>query len=413
MTGHEPAAYVVGGAVRDALLGLPVSERDWVVVGATPEQMQAQGYRPVGRDFPVFLHPDTGEEYALARTERKIAPGYHGFTFHASPEVSLEADLARRDLTVNAMARDADGRIIDPHGGQTDLAARRLRHVSDAFREDPVRILRLARFAARLEPLGFTVAADTLALCRDMVDAGEVNALVPERVWQETAKALMAPAPGAFVRVLRDCGALAVLFPEVDRLFGIPQPAQHHPEIDSGEHVLLALAQAVRLGGDLPVRFSVLVHDLGKGITPASELPRHRGHEARGVPLVDTLCERLRVPTDCRDLARAVTRHHLECHRVMELRPATALRLLNGIDAFRRPERLPAFLTACEADYRGRLGLEDRPYPQAHYLREALARCQAITARPFVAQGLQGPAVGEAMEKARLDALADLRAGQG
>ena len=412
MTGSEPQIYEVGGAVRDALLGLPVRERDWVVVGATPEAMTARGYRPVGREFPVFLHPQTGEEYALARTERKVAPGYHGFTFHASPQVTLAEDLGRRDLTINAMARDASGRIIDPHGGQADLQARLLRHVSPAFREDPVRILRLARFAARLEPLGFTVAPETVALCREMVDNGEVNALVAERVWQETAKALMARAPEAFIRVLRDCGALAVLLPEVDRLFGIPQPARHHPEIDSGEHVLLALAQSVRLAGNLPVRFSVLVHDLGKGLTPAAELPSHRGHEARGVPLVEAVCERLRVPGECRDLARAVTRYHLECHRVRELRPATLLRLLNGIDALRRPERLPDFLTACEADYRGRLGLEDRAYPQADYLREALSRCQAIHAKPFVDQGLRGPAIGEAMDKARIEALAGLRAQQ-
>lgn len=409
MSGQPLTIYEVGGAVRDRLLGLPVTERDWVVVGATPEAMQAEGYRPVGRTFPVFLHPDTGEEYALARTERKVAPGYHGFTFHADPEVTLEADLSRRDLTINAMARSPEGEIIDPYNGQADLHARRLHHVSEAFREDPVRILRLARFAARFAPLGFRVAEDTLALCQEMVATGEVDALVPERVWQETAKALMAPAPSAFIRVLRDTGALAVLFPEVDRLFGVPQPVKHHPEIDSGEHVLLALDQAAGLDADLATRFSVLVHDLGKGITPAEELPRHRGHEARGVPLTEGLCERLRVPSDTRDLACAVTRYHLDCHRVRELRPETLLGLLNGMDAFRRPERVDGFLTACEADYRGRLGLEHRPYPQADYLREALRRCQAIEARPFVEQGLKGPAVGEAIEKARLAELARLQ----
>ncbi|QGM22469.1 multifunctional CCA addition/repair protein [Spiribacter sp. 2438] len=410
MTPPAPTTYEVGGAVRDALLGLPVDERDWVVVGATPDDMVRQGFRPVGRDFPVFLHPETGEEYALARTERKVAPGYRGFEFHASPDITLEADLARRDLTINAMARDTDGRLVDPYGGQADLRARRLRHVSDAFGEDPVRILRLARFAARLAPLGFEVAEETRALCRTMVEAGEVDALVPERVWKETSRALIADAPGAFIRVLRDCGALAVLLPEVDQLFGVPQPARHHPEIDSGEHTLLALSQSVRLDGDLPVRFSVLVHDVGKGLTPAWMLPGHRGHEERGVPLVDALCERLRVPTECRDLARGVTRYHLQCHRVRELRPETLLRLLQGIDALRRPERLTAFIRACEADYRGRLGLEDRPYPQAAYLHEALERCLAVDARAFVDQGLRGPAIGEAMENARREALEALRA---
>ena len=406
----EPKVFEVGGAVRDRLLGLAVHERDWVVVGATPESMTEQGFRPVGKDFPVFLHPESGEEYALARTERKIAPGYHGFTFHASPTITLEQDLRRRDLTINAMARDEAGHLIDPFNGQADLDKRLLRHVSDAFREDPVRILRLARFAARFAPLGFRVADDTMALCRDMVDSGEVDALVGERVWQELAKALMAPAPEVFIRVLRRCGALAVLLPEVDRLFGIPQPPRHHPEIDSGEHVLMALQQAARLEADLPVRFAVLVHDLGKGITPKAELPRHRGHEARGVPLVKALCERLPIPTACRDLAMGVTRYHLQCHKIRELRPETLLRLITGLDALRRPERLSDFTLACEADYRGRLGLEDRPYPQAAYLAEALRRCQAIDATPFVNDGLRGAEIGNAMERARLDALTDLRA---
>ncbi|MEX0449105.1 multifunctional CCA addition/repair protein [Spiribacter sp. 221] len=403
--------YKVGGAVRDRLLGLPVHERDWVVVGATPEAMTDRGFRPVGREFPVFLHPETGEEYALARTERKTGPGYHGFTFHASPSVSLTEDLGRRDLTVNAMAEASDGTIIDPFGGRSDLECRRLRHVSEAFREDPVRILRLARFAARFEPLGFQVADDTMALCREMVDSGEVNALVPERVWQETAKALMAPAPDAFIRTLRECGALGVLFPEIDRLFGIPQPEQHHPEVDTGEHILLVLRQVARLDGDLATRFAALVHDLGKGLTPANELPRHHGHEARGVPLVDAISERLRIPSECRDLARGVARYHLHCHRVQTLRPQTLLGMLEGLDLFRRPTRLEGFLLACEADYRGRLGLEDRPYPQADHLRKALDCCQAVDASQFVAQGLQGPAVGEAIRDARLQALAALRAG--
>lgn len=338
--------YEVGGAVRDRLLGLAVHEHDWVVVGATPEAMAQRGFRPVGRDFPVFLHPQTGEEYALARTERKTGPGYHGFSFHASADVSLTEDLGRRDLTINAMAQAPDGTIIDPFGGRRDLEARRLRHVSPAFREDPVRILRLARFAARLAPLGFQVAEDTLELCREMVASGEVDALVPERVWQELAKALMAPAPDAFIGTLRDCGALAVLFPEIDRLFGIPQPELHHPEVDTGAHVLLVLRQAARLEGGLAARFAALVHDLGKGLTPASELPRHRGHEARGVPLVDAMCARLRIPSECRDLARGVTRYHLQCHRVRELRPRTLLSLLEGLDLFRRPGRLDGFVLA-------------------------------------------------------------------
>ena len=405
--------YEVGGAVRDRLLGLPVHEHDWVVVGATPEAMTDRGFRPVGREFPVFLHPETGEEYALARTERKTGPGYHGFTFHASPSVSLTEDLARRDLTINAMAEAPDGTIIDPFNGRGDLESRSLRHVSDAFREDPVRILRLARFAARFAPLGFRVAGDTIALCREMVESGEVDALVPERVWQEMAKALMAPAPDAFIRTLRDCGALAVLFPEVDCLFGIPQPENHHPEIDTGEHILLVLQQAARLDGDLPARFAALVHDLGKGRTPAAELPRHRGHEARGVPLVEAISERLRVPSECRDLARGVTRYHLHCHRIRTLRPQTLLDMLERLDLLRRPARLDNFLLACEADYRGRLGLEDRPYPQADYLREALDRCRAVDASRFVEQGLKGPAIGEAIRRVRLEALKALRAEKG
>ncbi len=402
--------YEVGGAVRDRLLGLAVAEHDWVVVGASPQTLIDQGYRPVGKDFPVFLHPQTGEEYALARTERKVAPGYQGFEFHATPEVTLEEDLARRDLTINAIARTPDGELIDPYNGQADLAARQLRHVSPAFREDPVRILRLARFAARFSPLGFTVADETLALCREMVAAGEVEALVPERVWQELSKALMMPAPQAFVQVLKDCGALAVIFPEIDRLFGIPQPVEHHPEIDTGAHTLLALAQSAALDGSLPARFATLVHDLGKGITPEAEWPRHRGHEAAGVPLVESLCDRLRVSGESRSLAIKVTRHHLECHRIQSLRPTTVLGILQGMDAFRRPERVDDFLTACEADYRGRLGLETRAYPQADYLREALKRCLAITAAPFIAKGLTGPAIGQAIDQARISALKALRA---
>ena len=402
--------YAVGGAVRDRLLGLPLHEHDWVVVGASPEAMTERGFEPVGREFPVFLHPRTHEEYALARTERKTGPGYHGFTVHADPSVSLEADLGRRDLTINAMAQAADGTLIDPFQGRDDLNAGLLRHVSDAFREDPVRILRLARFAARLEPLGFRVAAETLALCREMVANGEVEALVPERVWQETAKALMAPAPGEYIRVLRECGALAVLMPEVDCLFGIPQPADHHPEVDTGDHILRVLAQAVRLDADLATRFSALVHDLGKGVTPTEQLPGHRGHEARGVPLVKALCERLRVPAACRDLALGVTRYHLDCHRVQALAADDVLALLEGLDLFRRPERLDPFLLACEADYRGRKGLEDRPYPQAEWLRTALAGCREVDASAYVEAGYRGPAIGAAVRQARVEAITRLQA---
>jgi tRNA nucleotidyltransferase (CCA-adding enzyme) len=399
------SVYEVGGAVRDRLLGLPVTERDWVVVGATAEMMVARGFKPVGRDFPVFLHPDTGEEYALARTERKTGPGYHGFSVCADPSVTLEEDLSRRDLTINAIAARPDGTLIDPYNGQADIAARRLRHVTEAFREDPVRILRLARFAARFADLGFAVDEQTHALCRDMVDAGEVANLVAERVWQETQKALTSDSPAVFIRVLRDCGALAVLYPEVDCLFGIPQPPRHHPEIDSGEHVLLAMDQAVGLECNLAERFAVLVHDLGKGLTPAAELPRHRGHEEAGVPLVEALCERLRVSSECRDLARAVTRYHLQCHRIRELRASSILALLEGLDAFRRPARLESFLKACEADYRGRLGLADRPYPQAAFLRDCLQRCRTLSADAFIERGLTGPAIGEAIHNARIAAI--------
>lgn len=393
--------YLVGGAVRDELLGRQTGERDWVVVGALPEDMEAAGFRPVGRSFPVFLHPDTNEEYALARTERKVAPGYHGFEFHAAPDVTLEQDLARRDLTINAMARSEDGMIVDPLGGQQDLEARILRHCSPAFREDPVRILRLARFAARFAPLGFGVASETLALCREMVDAGEADALVPERVWKELSRALMEPAPAQFIYVLRDCGALARLFPEIDCLFGVPQRADHHPEVDSGVHVCMALEQTVRLTDELETRFAVLVHDLGKGNTSADELPRHRGHEERGVPIVEDLCERYRVPNACRETGRLVTRHHLLSHIALQLRPARVVKLFEDLDAFRKPERLTRFLDACEADARGRGGFEDRYYPQRGFLEAAFEACREVTARPFVDQGLQGPAIADAMHQER------------
>ena len=397
--------YLVGGAVRDRLLDLPVKERDWVVVGATAEQMEALGYRPVGKDFPVFLHPETHEEYALARTERKTGPGYKGFTVHASPEVTLEEDLQRRDLTINAMAEDAAGRLVDPFHGQRDLDARLLRHVSPAFVEDPVRVLRVARFAARYAHLGFRVAEETNALMARMVTDGEVDHLVPERVWQETVKALGEKDPARFFEVLRECGALARVFPEIERLFGVPQPPVHHPEVDTGVHTLMVVTQAARLTPDTRVRFAALVHDLGKGTTPADILPRHIGHEERSVELVQGLCKRLRIPNDYRDLALIVARYHGRCHRVAELRPATVLETLERLDAFRRPERFEQFLLACEADARGRAGLEERPYPQGECLRAARAAAAAVNPADVMAEGLSGAAIGKALQDRRLRAI--------
>ncbi|HND98811.1 MAG TPA: multifunctional CCA addition/repair protein [Plasticicumulans sp.] len=397
--------HLVGGAVRDALLGRSVGERDWVVTGATPDELLALGYKRVGKDFPVFLHPETGEEYALARTERKTAPGYHGFAIDAAPHVTLEDDLARRDLTVNAIAQAADGRLIDPFGGRRDLEARVLRHVSPAFAEDPVRILRLARFAARYAPLGFTVAPETQALMRAMVAAGEVDALQPERVWQELARALGEPVPGRFIEVLRDCGALARLLPELDRLWGVPQPPQHHPEIDTGVHVLLVLEQAVRLGADVPTRYAALLHDLGKGTTPPAEWPKHTAHEARGAALAREVSERLRAPKEFRELAVLVAELHTRAHRALELRTTTLLETLERLDALRRPERFARWLLACEADARGRTGLETRPYPQAAWLAQARVAAAAVPVQPLVERGLKGPEFGEALRLARLDAL--------
>ncbi len=407
---RDPAAglqvYRVGGAVRDRLLGLPVSDRDWVVVGATPEELRARGFREVGRDFPVFLHPRTHEEYALARTERKTGPGYRGFAVHAGPDVTLEEDLRRRDLTINAMAETPAGELVDPYGGRRDLEARLLRHVSPAFAEDPLRILRVARFAARFAPLGFRVAQETLALMQRMVEAGEVDALVPERVWKETERALGEASPRTYIEVLRRCGALARLFSEIDRLFGVPQPSRHHPEIDTGRHTLLALDQACRLSEDRRVRFAVLVHDLGKGLTPRDQWPHHYGHEKRGAVLVDALCRRLRIPNAYRDLARQVARYHVLVHRAETLRPATLLKTLEGLDALRNPKHLDPFLLACEADARGRAGLEDRPYPQAQRLRLALTAARSVETAPLRAQGLAGAALGEALRQRRLQAIA-------
>jgi tRNA nucleotidyltransferase (CCA-adding enzyme) len=370
--------YAVGGAVRDQLLGLPVQDKDWVVIGATPADMLARGYRAVGKDFPVFLHPETQEEYALARTERKTAPGYKGFIFHTDPDVTLEEDLVRRDLTINAIARAEDGEFVDPYGGRDDLAARRLRHVSPAFAEDPVRVLRVARFAARF--VDFAVADETIALMRAMVDAGEVDHLVPERVWQELSRGLMEARPSRMFELLRACGALGRILPELDRLWGVPQRADYHPEIDTGIHVMMVVDMAAVMGLALPGRFAALTHDLGKGLTPADILPRHHGHEAGSVALLGPLCQRLRVPVDCRDLALLVATFHGDLHRGAELRPATMVKLLERCDLFRRPERFDDILAACEADYRGRLGHAERDYPQRRLWRRIAAAALAVDA---------------------------------
>ncbi len=392
---------VVGGAVRDRLLGLPVRDRDHVVVGATPEEMTALGFRPVGKDFPVFLHPRSQEEYALARTERKTAPGYKGFLVHASPEVTLEEDLRRRDLTINAMAECADG-LVDPFGGRADLEARVLRHVSESFAEDPVRILRVARFAARFPD--FAIAPETLELMGRMVAAGEVDALVPERVWQELSRGIMEATPSRMVLALRECGALARLLPELDRLFGVPQPPQHHPEVDTGKHVMLVLDEAARMGAGLAVRWAALLHDLGKGLTPIESLPRHHGHEGRGAELARTVSERLRAPAECRDLALLVAREHGLVHRALELRPATVVDLLERVDAFRRPARFEGILSACEADFRGRPGWEARPFPQADRLRAALTAARGVDTAA-IARNPGAQPIPEAIRAARVAAV--------
>ncbi|WP_028535155.1 multifunctional CCA addition/repair protein [Paludibacterium yongneupense] len=398
--------YIVGGAVRDRLLGLPVRDRDWVVVGATPEQMLAQGFRPVGRDFPVFLHPRTREEYALARTERKTAPGYRGFNFHAAPDVTLEQDLARRDLTINAIAEDDDGTLIDPFHGQEDIEAGVLRHVSPAFAEDPVRILRLARFAARF---GFTVAPETQALMRTMVASGEVDALVAERVWQEMAKALQEQTPSRFFITLRACGAMAKILPEVDALFGVPQRAEYHPEIDCGDHSMRVLDYAASRGEALAVRFAALCHDLGKALTPADVLPRHIGHEARGEAPLLALCERLRVPGDCRDLARLAVRFHGKLHAADAMRAATVLRLFKDCDALRRPQRFEQLLAVGLADARGRLGYEDCACPQLDVLRALLDAAREVDAAAIAMEQADKSRIAESVDAARLHAIAERR----
>lgn len=395
--------YCVGGAVRDELLGLPIKDRDYVVVGATPEAMVKLGYRPVGKDFPVFLHPDTQEEYALARTERKTAKGYKGFQVHASPDVTLEQDLARRDLTINAMAKTADGEMIDPFDGQRDIEAKVLRHVSTAFVEDPVRILRLARFAARFTE--FCVADETMQLMREMVDSGEVDALVPERVWQELSKGLMEAKPSRMFEVLRSCGALARIFPELDRLWGVPQPTQHHPEIDTGIHVMLVVDYAAQQGFGLPVRFAALTHDLGKGTTPKDVLPRHIGHEMRSVALLKDVVKRLRVPNDCKELAMMVAQFHGKLHAVAHMKPSTMLHFLMELDAIRQPERFQLFLQACESDSRGRTGLENCALPEAERLQQALRLAQSVDAGEVAKQFSQPEQIKQAVFEARLNAI--------
>jgi tRNA nucleotidyltransferase (CCA-adding enzyme) len=401
--------FVVGGAVRDRLLGLPVQDRDHVVIGATPEQMLAQGFRPVGKDFPVFLHPQTSEEYALARTERKTAPGYKGFLFHAAPDVTLEEDLVRRDLTINAIAETEDGTLIDPFGGRHDLEARVFRHVSDAFAEDPVRILRLARFAARFAD--FTVAPETEALMSAMVLTGEVDALVPERVWQELSRGLMEQAPSRMFAVLRRCGALRRILPELDRLWGVPQAPQHHPEVDTGVHVMLVVDMAARLGATLPVRFAALMHDLGKGATPPSDWPRHFGHEAQSVELADGVCHRLKIPNDCRDLALLAAREHGNVLRAQELRPSTMVKMLERCDAFRKPQRFIDMLQVAECDHRGRIGFAEQPFPQKMRLQAAMQAARAVNAGA-IAQATakshpeQPARIQEAIRQARIAAVA-------
>lgn len=401
-------AYLVGGAVRDQLLKRPVTERDWVVIGETPESMIAQGFRAVGKDFPVFLHPKTHEEYALARTERKSAPGYKGFTVHASPEVTLEQDLLRRDLTINAMAMTEQGTIIDPFNGQDDLQKRILRHVSPAFSEDPVRVLRIARFAARYHHLHFNIAPETLQLMQTMVDSGEVDHLVPERIWAELVKALNETVPTAFFMTLQDCGAMKVVFPELHALFGVPQPPKYHPEIDTGVHALMALDQAVLLSPNPVVRFAALVHDLGKALSPKETLPSHHGHETKGLMILENMRNRLRIPNNYIFLAKQVMQYHTHIHKAFELRAATLIDLLTALGAFKPQYKLSDFLLACEADARGRTGLERNLYPQAAYVQNA-ARCAgAVDISSLVNSGKSGAQIGEAIRELRINAVADI-----
>ncbi|HDG1690159.1 TPA: multifunctional CCA addition/repair protein [Kluyvera georgiana] len=400
-------SYLVGGAVRDRLLGLPIKDKDWVVVGATPQQMLDAGYQQVGRDFPVFLHPDSHEEYALARTERKSGSGYTGFTCYAAPDVTLEQDLLRRDLTVNALAEDADGTIIDPYGGQQDLQQRILRHVSPAFAEDPLRVLRVARFAARYAHLSFRIADETLALMREMADAGELAHLTPERVWKETESALGTRNPQVFFQTLRDCGALKVLFPEIDALFGVPAPEKWHPEIDTGVHTLMTVSMAAMLSPDIDVRFATLCHDLGKGLTPKALWPRHHGHGPAGVKLVEQLCQRLKVPNDMRELAKLVAEFHDLIHTLPILQPKTLVKLFDSIDAWRKPQRVEQIALTSEADVRGRTRFEACDYPQGRLLREAWIAAKSVGNKEVIEAGFKGPEIREELTRRRIQAVAE------
>ncbi|AIU89599.1 multifunctional CCA addition/repair protein [Pectobacterium odoriferum] len=404
--------YLVGGAVRDSLLGLPVTEKDWVVVGAMPENLLAQGYQQVGKDFPVFLHPVSRDEYALARTERKSGKGYTGFVCHAAPDVTLEQDLLRRDLTINAIARTERGDLIDPYHGRRDLENRVLRHVSEAFSEDPLRVLRVARFAARFAHLGFQIAEETMALMQKMTHEDELAYLTPERVWKETEKALGTSSPDVYFQVLRDCGALAVLFPEIDNLYGVPAPAKWHPEIDTGIHTMMTVAMAARLSPEIDVRFATLCHDLGKGLTPPELWPRHHGHGPAGVKLVEALCQRLRVPNPIRDLAKLVAEYHDLVHTVQVLQPKTLLKLFDAIDVWRKPQRLEQLALTSEADARGRAGFEENPYPQGDYLREAFRVANQVGSAAVVANGFKGIDVRNELARRRIHALADWKAQQ-
>ncbi|EOW4564543.1 multifunctional CCA addition/repair protein [Proteus mirabilis] len=393
--------YLVGGAVRDQLLNLPVKDKDWVVVGATPETLLQQGYQQVGKDFPVFLHPDTHEEYALARTERKSGSGYTGFTCYAAPDVTLEDDLQRRDLTINAIAYSAKGEYIDPYHGIDDIHAKLLRHVSDAFSEDPLRVLRVARFAARFAPLGFTIAPETMSLMQEMTNSGELNALTAERVWKETEKALHSQAPQVYFEILHQCGALKILFPEINALFGVPAPKKWHPEIDTGIHTMMVLAMASRLTDDIAVRFSALCHDLGKGVTPVENWPHHHGHGPAGVPLVEALCQRYRIPNQIRDLAKLAAKYHDHLHRIEKMRPSKIIRLFDAIDAWRKPERIDQLAIISEADARGRQGAENLPYPQGIFFRQAFKIANQVDVKSIVSRGLKGSAIREALTKQR------------
>lgn len=397
--------YLVGGAVRDKLLGLPIKDKDWVVTGATPEKMTQLGYTPVGKDFPVFLHPDTHEEYALARTERKTSKGYHGFSFNASPEVNLKQDLLRRDLTINAIAEDRDGRLHDFYSGQEDIKNKKLRHVSAAFAEDPVRILRVARFAARYFHLGFTIANETMILMKTMVESGEVDALVAERVWQETERALGEKHPEVYFETLRECNALKVLFPDIDRLFGVPQPEKWHPEIDTGTHTMMVLQQACKLSEAPEVRFAALTHDLGKGTTKKEILPSHHGHEDRSYDLVIELCKLYKIPKRFGDLAKITAKYHTQIHKAFEIKPKTMLKILNACDCYRKQERFSQMLLACKADSRGRTGFEENEYKQLEYYEQAAKICREISVKDIVAEGFSGEQIKQELHKRRIKAL--------